>query len=72
MTVAALICLANTEEERRLLAVRFGGERRTTKLAAILNLTHLPIAEQRKQVKRATDRLMLRVRRHVRARCPRR
>jgi DNA-directed RNA polymerase specialized sigma24 family protein len=54
---------ADTDEERRFLAMRLAGERRTVELATALNLQHLPVVDQCRLVKRLTDKLMVRLRR---------
>jgi hypothetical protein len=43
--------------DRQILALRLRGERRTAAFAAILNISHLPLEMQRREVKRAKDRI---------------
>jgi hypothetical protein len=52
-----------TAEEERVLSLMRAGERRTGIYAAALGIEHLPIAEQRREVKRVKDRLNRRVER---------
>jgi DNA-directed RNA polymerase specialized sigma24 family protein len=44
-------------QDQQILALRLQGERRTEAFAAILGITHLAMAEQRREVKRAKDRI---------------
>jgi RNA polymerase sigma-70 factor, ECF subfamily len=46
-----------TETDRRLLELKLSGERKTSAFAEVLAISHLPIAEQRKIVKRHKDRI---------------
>jgi hypothetical protein len=43
--------------DRQILALRLQGERRTEAFAVILKISHLPIEVQRREVKRAKDRI---------------
>ena len=52
-----------TEAECRCLELMQEGERRTTVFAGVLGITDLPIAQQRREVKRVKDRLDKRVQR---------
>jgi RNA polymerase sigma-70 factor, ECF subfamily len=50
--------------DRQILALRLQGERRTEAFAEILGIVHLPIEAQRREVKRAKDRIDKILRRH--------
>jgi RNA polymerase sigma factor (sigma-70 family) len=50
--------------DRQILALRLQGERRTEAFAEILGISHLPIESQRREVKRAKDRIDKILRRH--------
>jgi RNA polymerase sigma-70 factor, ECF subfamily len=50
--------------DRQILALRLQGERRTDAFAEILGISHLPIEAQRREVKRAKDRIDKILRRH--------
>jgi RNA polymerase sigma-70 factor (ECF subfamily) len=50
--------------DRQILALRLQGERRTEAFAEILGIAHLPIAAQRREVKRTKDRIDKMLRRH--------
>jgi RNA polymerase sigma-70 factor, ECF subfamily len=50
--------------DRQILALRLQGERRTEAFAEILGLSDLPIEAQRREVKRAKDRIDKILRRH--------
>ena len=50
--------------DRQILALRLQGERRTEAFAEILGLSYLPIEAQRREVKRAKDRIDKILRRH--------
>lgn len=52
-----------TPEEARVLALLHDGERKTVAYALALGCGHLPVAEQRKEVKRVKDRLQKRLQR---------
>jgi RNA polymerase sigma-70 factor, ECF subfamily len=54
---AHLMSLLQEPRDRQILALRLQGERRTEAFADILNLSHLPIETQRREVKRAKDRI---------------
>jgi RNA polymerase sigma-70 factor (ECF subfamily) len=43
--------------DRQILALRLQGERRTEAFAELLGISHLPIGVQRREVKRAKDRI---------------
>ncbi len=49
--------LLQDPKDRQILALRLQGERRTEAFAAILGISHLPVEDQRRQVKRAKDRI---------------
>jgi DNA modification methylase len=49
--------LLQDPKDRQILALRLQGERRTEAFAAILGISHLPIEGQRREVKRAKDRI---------------
>ncbi len=48
----------------QVVLLMFSGERRTNVFAAVLGIQHLPLAMQRKQVKKTKDRLRLRLKRY--------
>jgi RNA polymerase sigma-70 factor (ECF subfamily) len=52
------------QRDRQILALRLHGERRTEAFAEILGIAHLPIEAQRREVKRAKDRIDKILRRH--------
>lgn len=52
-----LLNLLQDPKDRQILALRLQGERRTEAFAAILGVSHLPIEAQRREVKRAKDRI---------------
>jgi len=62
-TTIRLFMAAFNPLERQFLSARHFGERRTVELARILRLTHLAVPDQRREVKRETDRLRIRLRR---------
>jgi hypothetical protein len=43
--------------EKEMQRLRHGGERRTAEFAKVLGIAHLPTSEQRREVKRAKDRI---------------
>jgi len=49
--------LLQDPQDQQILALRLRGERRTVAFAAILGISHLPIEFQRREVKRAKDRI---------------
>ena len=49
--------LLQDPQDQQILALRLRGERRTVAFAAILGISHLPIEAQRREVKRAKDRI---------------
>jgi RNA polymerase sigma factor (sigma-70 family) len=49
--------LLQDPKDRQIFALRLQGERRTEVFAAILGVSHLPVAVQRREVKRAKDRI---------------
>jgi len=55
--------IAKSPSERCFLAVLLHGERKTEAYAQALDVTHLPAAWQRREVKRVRDRLLARARR---------
>ena len=52
-----LMNLLQDPKDRQILALRLEGERRTEAFAAILGISHLPAEDQRREVKRAKDRI---------------
>jgi RNA polymerase sigma-70 factor (ECF subfamily) len=54
---AALTQALQNPNDQQLLALRLQGVRRTEAFAEILGITHLPIEIQRREVKRAKDRI---------------
>lgn len=60
-TVAAPSLPGLTPEEVRVLALMQLGERKTAAYARVLGCAHLPVAEQRRAVKRVKDRLQKRL-----------
>jgi RNA polymerase sigma-70 factor (ECF subfamily) len=59
-----LMSMLPNQQDQQILALRLQGERRTEAFAEILQISHLPIAEQRREVKRAKDRIDKLLRRH--------
>jgi RNA polymerase sigma-70 factor (ECF subfamily) len=59
----ALNQVIKDQVDKELLDLIIDGERKTECYSKILGISHLPIDEQRKQVKRAKDRLTKRLRR---------
>jgi DNA modification methylase len=49
--------LLQDSKDRQILALRLQGERRTTAFAEILGISHPPVEVQRREVKRAKDRI---------------
>jgi hypothetical protein len=49
--------LLQDAKDRQILALRLQGERRTAAFAEILGVSHLSIEVQRREVKRAKDRI---------------
>jgi RNA polymerase sigma factor (sigma-70 family) len=49
--------LLQDPKDQQILALRLQGERRTEAFAAILGISHLPVEVQRREVKRAKDRI---------------
>jgi DNA-directed RNA polymerase specialized sigma24 family protein len=49
--------LLQDPQDQQILALRLRGERSTVAFAAILGISHLPIEVQRREVKRAKDRI---------------
>lgn len=43
--------------DKKILQLRLKGERRTEEFARVMQITHLSVAEQRREVKRAKDRI---------------
>ena len=62
-TIRANLQVALTEEENRVLELMTQGERRTEAYAAVLGITHRPVSEQRRVVKRVKDRIKKRLER---------
>lgn len=54
---AALASTLQNSNDQQLLALRLQGVRRTEAFAELLGITHLPIETQRREVKRAKDRI---------------
>jgi hypothetical protein len=52
-----LMSLLQDPTDRQILALRLQGERRTEAFAELLDVSHLPIKVQRREVKRAKDRI---------------
>ena len=52
-----LMNLLQDPKDRQILALRLEGERRTAVFAEILGVSHLPMEVQRREVKRAKDRI---------------
>lgn len=59
------LSIVNRGPERRALITWLEGERRTDALAAILEISHLPQREQRREVKRFKDRILKRASRYL-------
>jgi len=55
--------LLQDPKDRQILALRLQGERRTEAFAAVLGISHLPIEVQRREDKRAKDRIDKTIRR---------
>ncbi len=49
--------LLQDPRDQQILALRLQGERRAAAFAEILSISHLPIAVQRQEIKRAKDRI---------------
>ena len=49
--------------DRKILELKLAGVRRTDEFAQVIGITHLPIAEQRRAVKRAKDRIDVQLKR---------
>jgi hypothetical protein len=62
---AELMSTLQNSKDRQLLALRLQGERRTEVFAEILEISHLPIKDQRRVVKQAKDRIDKILRRHT-------
>jgi hypothetical protein len=56
-----VLALSESEYEQAALSTWLSGERRTAPLAALLGLADLPVAEQRRHVKRFKDRYCKRI-----------
>jgi hypothetical protein len=52
-----MMSLLQDPKDRQILVLRLQGERRTGAFAEILGISHLPIETQRREVKRAKDRI---------------
>jgi hypothetical protein len=52
-----------SEAEERVLPLLLRKERKTSAYAEVLGITHLPLADQRKEVKRVKDRMAKRLKR---------
>jgi RNA polymerase sigma-70 factor (ECF subfamily) len=65
--LAALIRGVATGSEREFLEAKAHGEHQTSVLAAILGFEGLPVVDQRRAVKRVTDKLIVRMRRFVKS-----
>lgn len=52
-----LMSTLSGEKDRQILALRLQGERRTEAFAKILEISHLPMDAQRREVKQAKDRI---------------
>jgi RNA polymerase sigma-70 factor (ECF subfamily) len=62
---AELMNTLRNPKDRRILELRLQGERRTEAFAEVLEITHLPLDTQRREVKRAKDRVDKILRRHT-------
>lgn len=62
---AALTAALRHPHDRQILALRLQGVRRTEAFAEVLGISHLPIETQRREVKRAKDRIAKILRRHT-------
>jgi RNA polymerase sigma-70 factor, ECF subfamily len=60
-----LMNMLPNQQDQQILALRLQGERRTEVFAEILGVTHLSIGDQRREVKRAKDRIDKILRRHT-------
>lgn len=58
-----LMDLLDNPTDRQVFALQLAGERRTVEFAKVLGLQELPAAEQRKEVKRAKDRIRVQLKR---------
>ena len=61
---AQLMRTLQDQKDRQILELRMQGERRTDAFAKILGISHLPTDAQRREVKRAKDRIDKVLRRH--------
>jgi len=52
-----------SDGEARVLDLMLDGERRTPAFAAALGISHLPVREQRQEVKKVKDKLKMRLKR---------
>ncbi|MGH7719589.1 MAG: hypothetical protein ACREON_12200 [Gemmatimonadaceae bacterium] len=55
--IGRLMQLLPEQADREALRLRLNGERRTHVFARLLGIEHLPVAEQRREVKRVKDRI---------------
>jgi hypothetical protein len=55
--VAELLDMMENPVDRRVLELRLAGERRTKEFARVMSISHLAIDRQRREVKRAKDRI---------------
>ncbi len=62
---AELMRTLQNPKDQQILALRLQGERRTEVFTKILEITHLPTEAQRREVKRAKDRIDKMLRRHT-------
>jgi hypothetical protein len=53
------------ERDREVLNLMMERERNTAAFARILQIEHLPVADQRRRVKQTKDRIRLRVKRYL-------
>jgi hypothetical protein len=60
-----ILAIGTDRVERRAIVLWLNGGSATEDLAAALRLSHLPMRERRKEVKRFKDRIVARFRRHI-------
>jgi RNA polymerase sigma-70 factor (ECF subfamily) len=54
---AQLMRMVENSVDKKILELRLAGERRTEEFARVMNISHLPKESQRREVKRAKDRI---------------
>ena len=62
---AELMNTLRNPKDQQILELRLQGEHRTEAFAEVLKITHLPLETQRREVKRAKDRIDKILRRHI-------